>query len=52
MYSKYCSIGMHSGKSKFIIDSEIGIKDDMESLCYILIDLYLKGDFLKDKLPF
>jgi len=52
MYSKYCSIGMHLGRSKLFIYLDIGAKDDLESLCYILIDLYTQGAFLKDKLPF
>ena len=31
---------------------DISIKDDLESVCYILIDIFTHGMFLHDKLPF
>jgi len=42
MKSKYCSRGAHLGRS-------LNTKDDLESICYILIDLFLEGGFLEGK---
>ena len=49
MRTKYCSRGAHLGRSIFHNNSGLHIKDDLESICYILFDLFLGGKFLDDK---
>lgn len=47
--SKYCSKGSHLGLSKYLlIGIDANIKDDLESVCYIMLDLYSNGKFLRD----
>lgn len=41
MNTRFCSRGAHLGLKN-------NIKDDLESICYILIDIYTQGGFLKD----
>ena len=36
------------GRSIFDNNSGLNIKDDLESICYILFDLFLEGKFLDD----
>ena len=49
IHSKYCSRGMHMGRSMALSYLDVGVKDDLESACYILIDLYRGGRFLEGK---
>ena len=47
--SKYCSRGAHLGRGTYTYTSGLNTKDDLESVCYILIDLFLEGKFLEGK---
>ena len=37
------------GRSKIFSDLDVCVKDDLESVCYILINLYTGGRFLEGK---
>lgn len=48
MNSRFCSKAAHLGLSTSVFDVEAGAKDDLESVCYILIHIYTKGEFLRN----
>ncbi len=45
---KYCSRGVHLGLSNICDYLDANIRDDLESICYILMDVYTQGNFLKN----
>ena len=51
MSIKHCSKGSHLGLSNFFTNTDANIKDDLESICYIMLDIYSNGKFLKKNLP-
>jgi hypothetical protein len=43
--------GRASWPQYYLRHSAISIKDDLESVCYILIDIFTQGNFLREKVP-
>ena len=46
--TRFCSKGAHLGLSTSFLDVESSTKDDLESVCYILMHIYTQGAFLRN----